>query len=242
MNFVGNILKAQKNLYQNFIETLRFQKHSLYKYMALSAFESSVTFANQHLKGARRFHRRKDLIHFCLEKALTSQISEGIYAEFGVFQAKSLKMISDYISKTKNVVYGFDCFEGLPGDWGTILPQGAFAIKKLPKVPHNAVLVKGLFTDTLPTFIKEHCNPFSFIHIDCDLYQSTKDIFDLIKHQIVPGTIILFDEYINVVDWENHEYLAFREFAEKNNVQFEYLAYHSEQTLGSGTEVAIVIK
>lgn len=208
--------------------------------MALSAFQSSMSFANEHLKGARRFNSRDHLIEYCIEQTKNEFRVEGLYAEFGVYKGDSLKIICDAVGSNV-AVFGFDSFEGLPQDWGTVLSKGAFALDRLPKVPNNAVLIKGWFKDTLLKFIKEYHKPFAFIHIDCDLYQSTKDVLDILAPQIMPGTIILFDEYINIVDWENHEFRAFQEFVSQNNMVFEYIAYHSEQTLGAGTEVAVRI-
>ena len=37
------------------------------------------------------------------------------------------------------------------------------------------------FKNTLPIFLKNNKEKISFIHIDCDTYQSTKDVFDNIK-------------------------------------------------------------
>ncbi len=55
----------------------------------------------------------------------------------------------------------------------------------------------------------------------------------MLKDQIVPGTIILFDEYFNYDGWEQHEHKAFREFIEETNLNFTYLAYNQyhEQVL-----------
>jgi len=58
-------------------------------------------------------------------------------------------------------VYGFDTFSGLPEAWeqgagGDTFDAGAFDLAgKLPAVPANARLVKGLFSDTLPPFLME---------------------------------------------------------------------------------------
>ena len=46
-------------------------------------------------------------------------------------------------------------------------------------------------------------------NIDCDIYSSTKDIFDIAGDRINPGCIIVFDEYINYPSWEQHEFKAF---------------------------------
>ena len=71
-------------------------------------------------------------------------------------------------------------------------------------------MIKGLFDDTLPSFAKTHTQPVSFLHVDCDLYSSTKAIFDILGDQIVEGTVIVFDEYFNYPGWQHHEFKAFQ--------------------------------
>lgn len=76
-----------------------------------------------------------------------------------------------------------------------------------------------------------------FLHIDCDLYSSTKVVFDFLKNQIVKGTVIVFDEYFNYPGWQNGEFKAFKEFVIQNNVEYEYLTYNRYHE-----QVAVIIK
>jgi hypothetical protein len=71
--------------------------------------------------------------------------------------------------------------------------------------------------------------PIAFMHVDCDLYSSTKTIFEFLGDAIGPGTVILFDEYFNYPNWEQHEYKAFQEFSEKCGVKYRYLAFARQQ-------------
>ena len=66
--------------------------------------------------------------------------------------------------------------------------------------------------------------PVKFLNVDCDLYSSTKTIFDLIENRIVSGTVIFFDEYFGFQDWRNHEFKAFQEAVKRNGWLFDYLA------------------
>jgi hypothetical protein len=47
----------------------------------------------------------------------------------------------------------------------------------------------------------------------------------------VPGTLLLFDEYIGYPGWEHGEYKAFKEFVEKEGRSYEYLAFSHLQAL-----------
>jgi hypothetical protein len=75
------------------------------------------------------------------------------------------------------------------------------------------------------------------MHLDCDLYSSTKTVFDLQGDRIVSGTVIQFDEYFNYPGWRTHEYKAFHEFIYDRGLQYTYLGY----TL-AGFSVAVMIE
>ena len=98
-------------------------------------------------------------------------------------------------------------------------------------MPTNVKLVKGEFSETLPAFIRAHPDPVAFVHIDCDLYHSTKTIFTHLRNNITAGTVILFDEFHNFPGWQQHEYKAFMEFIDDSRLGFEYIgcasAYNS---------------
>jgi len=150
--------------------------------------------------------------------------------EFGVYKGETINFIANLLSNKQ--IYGFDSFEGLPETWRYNFDKGTFKLDNLPKVKENVVLVKGWFEETLPKFIEKHRNaPVSFIHIDCDLYSSTKTIFNHLKDNIVTGTVIVFDEFFNYIDWEDGEFKAFNEFINENNVKYEWLGfvYNNEQ-------------
>ena len=120
--------------------------------------------------------------------------------------------------------------EGLPEDWFGMYRKGAFdTAGKLPRVRSNVTLHKGWFADTLPNFVKDHNEKIAFVHVDCDLYSSTKTIFEFLADTIGPGTVILFDEYFNYPGWREHEYKAFQEFVASRSLQYRYVAYNTSQ-------------
>ena len=123
------------------------------------------------------------------------------------------------------IVYGFDSFDGLPEDWRYDSLKKEFSLDgNLPQVNGNVRLVKGWFNETLPVFVKSHPQKCAFVHVDCDLYSSTKTIFDTLKNQIGAGTVIAFDEYFNYPGWQEGEYKAFQEFIAETGLEFEYIA------------------
>ena len=86
-------------------------------------------------------------------------------------------------------------------------------------------LVPGLFEDTLPSFLNDEPGPVAFLHLDADLYSSTKTVLDLLGDRLVPGSIVVFDEFFNYPGWQQHEYRAWTEFVTRTGISFEYLGY-----------------
>jgi predicted O-methyltransferase YrrM len=183
----------------------------------LAAAVSSAQYALLHMQDKPRFRNRSELLTF----ALSEMPNKGLILEFGVHTGISVNFIADRVKDRQ--VYGFDSFQGLPEDWTENQKKGHFAVEQLPAVRRNVELVPGWFDQTLPTFAQERSDKVAFLHVDCDLYSSTKTIFDNLNTHIVPGTIIVFDEYLNYLRWELYEYKAFQEFCQRNCVQYEYI-------------------
>jgi len=100
----------------------------------------------------------------------------------------------------------------------------------LPTVAPNVQLVQGWFNQTIPQWQITNTGPVKFIHIDCDLYSSTKTVLDCLNSQIVPGTVIAFDEFYywakpsEYANWSEHEYRALGEWIKERGRAFEILA------------------
>lgn len=167
-----------------------------------------------------------------------------LWLEFGVASGKTINYISKF---TKNKVYGFDSFIGLPEKWRDGFDKGSFSRNgELPEVNSNVVLIKGWFNETLPIFIKEQNKKISFLHLDADLYSSTKFIFDCLKTYLDENCLVVFDELVNYpgFDGENGELRAFYEFINENTVDYTWIGMNGVPTGMSGyihENVALVI-
>jgi len=182
------------------------------------AAQGSVEFIERYMPDVKCFADRLELLGFRIQ----STTVKGLYCEFGVYKGETINFIA---GKTQNVVHGFDSFEGLPEFWKNDVDKGAFRVDKPPAVKQNVRLHRGWFSETLPTFMSEYSEPVSFLHIDADLYSSTKTIFDLMASRIVTGTIIQFDEFFNYPGWEQGEYRAFQEFVDSAGIQVQYIGH-----------------
>jgi hypothetical protein len=201
---------------------------------AVRAAITSSDFESEHLRNAAIYKSRRDLFAACLEQS--GQVPGGLNMEFGVYKGDSINLLAKLAPQREFL--GFDSFEGLPEQWTIESKKGAFDVGgKLPKVRKNVALVKGFYAMTLPKFRAENQNAaVAFLHVDCDLYSATREIFEFLGDRFRPGTVIVFDEFYNYPDWLWHEYKAWREFVEERKVKFTYLGF-----IRIGTQVAVRI-
>jgi len=165
----------------------------------------------------KEYNELNIIIEFNLSESLKHVSIDGKYFEFGVFQGHSINYIARHIGP-KKIIYGFDSWQGLPEKWKTkykVFPKGHYHMDgKIPEVEPNVKLISGLFENTLPTFYDEYnLEPTAFVHIDCDLYSSTKTVFKHIGKTLVTGSIVVFDEWFS----EDHEQKAFLEWLATSN-------------------------
>lgn len=177
-----------------------------------------------------------------LNKIFEEKFIDGEILEFGVYKGTTINLLAENFKN--NIIYGFDSFEGLPEPWITKEKEknkrpetikhkkGFFSLDSLPLVKDNVSLVKGFFEKSLPTWIQNNnIEQIKLLHIDSDLYSSAKTIFDNLNDFIVPGTIIIFDEFYpwgrkRYETWEENEFKALKEWVEKFDRSFEVL-YHN---------------
>ena len=137
---------------------------------------------------------------------------DGLYSEFGVWKGNSINYFARLLNGQE--IYGFDSFVGLKDDWPAYgWAKGHFSVGgNVPIVEPNVTLIKGFFDETLPDFLVTHPGPFSFVHIDCDTYNSTRTVLNLILDRLRVGSVILFDEYFGCRGWRHEEWKAWQEF------------------------------
>jgi len=135
----------------------------------------------------------------------------GLVLEFGVASGATINHLACSHALRERRVYGFDSFCGLPEPWGHY-PVGHFACDP-PVVARNVELVVGLFAETLPPFLAQHEGTCALIHLDADIYSSTRTILEALDARIVSGTVFELDEYFI----EGSEQRAFTEWLTQTN-------------------------
>jgi len=216
--------RSMRSILATLRKTVALKPHldhnDLSMYMLWVAGEQSAQYIIDNMLCAEAYENS-----FCLLKAASEKVEnrEGCYLEFGVFSGRSINWIASH--NPDKTVYGFDSFEGLPEDWMLHFKAKVFAVNSLPPVEKNVKLIKGWFNETLPGFVASLNDDVAFLHVDCDLYSSTKTIFECLGDKIKSGTIIVFDEYFNYPGWQRGEFKAFQEFVQERNLKYEYIGY-----------------
>ena len=143
----------------------------------------------------------------------------GHWCEFGVREGRSLKWLIDQYPH--QVIHAFDSWQGLPEDWNHGTGNVADMSCDPPTVPEHIKLHKGWFKDTLPNWKHNNAGPIAFLHMDADIYSSTKEVLIALNDSIVAGTVITFDEFCNfrmsskMSKWHEHEFLALIEWLDE---------------------------
>ena len=169
----------------------------------------------------------REMLEIAIGEAKDGIEGGGMICEFGVSRGRSMRMLEEILPKDR-VIYGFDTFEGLPEAWGDEKAGTYTAGGKVPQFGANVRIRQGLFDESIKAWLKEKevsRLPLAFANIDCDLYSSTTSVLSQLQPRIVPGTILIFDEYICHPTWRNDEFRAWREAVKRFGWNYEYIAF-----------------
>lgn len=151
------------------------------------------------------------------------------YLEFGVFRGDSIRHWVNANRHPDSRFYGFDTFTGLPEKWKKFqndMGEGTFDLKgQTPQLGDDRVtFIKGLFQDTVGEFRKTFVprSPL-VIHNDADLYSSTLYVLTKFDDLLLPGSIVIFDEFSSVLN----EFRALDDYCTSYRREYEVLGVAS---------------
>lgn len=126
---------------------------------------------------------------------LAKTAPEGEFIEVGVYRGGSAWYLYNVAMKRRRSLHLFDTFTGIPnrgpmderraGDYADTNLDDLKA--QFPK----AIFHVGIFPETLPDDLTD----IAFVHVDCDQYDGHRACIDLLYPRMVPGGIMLFDDY-----------------------------------------------
>ncbi len=191
------------------------------------------------------FIRNDERYHFFYDAVTYVNYEDipGDVLDLGVYGGRTTTILGKYLAesiykKRDRHVIGFDSFEGLAADmenhavWAEgdcafnndmthpildvgepVSPESVQELSKALGLPEPEIVV-GWFANTLAKRL-ETVVAAAIIHVDCDLYEAAKDIFDVIEPVLQPGTLIAFDDWFHYRgDPNKGEARAFHEFLE----------------------------
>lgn len=129
---------------------------------------------------------------------------DGDFAECGVYKGGSAFLIAETLASSSvedKETHLFDTFTGMPAMANqdpSGLKEGRFGDTSLADVKQYlrdfpfVVFHPGLIPSTLES-VKD--KRFAFVHVDVDLYQTTKDCLNFFYNRLTRGGVMIFDDY-----------------------------------------------
>ena len=127
---------------------------------------------------------------------------QGDFAECGVYRGGTALLLSRIVKDTNKMLYLFDSFEGLPkinqekDQWFYEGQFGAASAAAVGELLSDFRSLIDIRCGWIPqTFSGLETKSFSFVHLDVDLYQSALDCCRYFYPRLVPGGVMLLDDY-----------------------------------------------
>lgn len=181
----------------------------------------------------------KAMGHFELYKLITGL--PGAVVECGVFKATSLVRWATFRelleSPMSRRIVGFDIFGAFPrhddesdnafaARHDDVAGQGLSLEQVQAVLAHkglrNVELVPGDVVETIPAYVGAHPElRIALLHIDVDVYKPSKVALDALYDLVVPGGVLVFDDYGTVAG----ETRAVDELVARHNLRLQKLSY-----------------
>jgi hypothetical protein len=178
------------------------------------------------IKATRQFSSRKNLRAFAAGVACSHEnYDQQRWAEFGVRKGNSARHLLELLPRSGTLDL-FDSWLGLPEEWdrgpnAESLPENHFACSVPTFTDTRVGVYEGWFRDTLPGYVSEMHGTLTLVHLDCDLYSSTKTVLDAIRPFIDAETVLLFDDFFGYPRYREHQWRAW----EESGIEGRWLAH-----------------
>lgn len=218
-----------------------FLVKSYYKFFKPHAYKAynDYVFSDEKLK----FMHLLETINYCKVAEMPR-----VYFEFGCHSARTFSAVvraADFLKMSDMQFYAFDSFEGLPetkladdgvfqtGEFATpILEFKKRVLKMGGKNIPDSHIIKGFYSNSLTPELQSTMPKVGVVHIDVDLYSSTKEVFAFLRPLFNVGTVILFDDYYCFApDGKKGEMRALLEYC-NDNPEFKVKEWKAYSTFG----------
>lgn len=159
--------------------------------------KKTMSFIKEIIREDYPFLMRPSELFFIYTMAKYQNEIDGDYAEVGVFKGATAKAICE--AKKNKSLHLFDTFEGLPEVNKIDTMFKTKSLRSTIEVVQNKLsnykdvfIYKGFFPRTGAS-IKDRT--FSLVHLDVDIYQSTKDSLNFFYDKMSRGGVIISHDY-----------------------------------------------
>jgi hypothetical protein len=188
-----------------------------------------VSFARRRFRFTQR--ERDRLFMTIADFAWVNRPIRGYYMEFGCCTAISMRLAWKHFKHLGWSYLAFDSFQGFPEiapmdrqelfrTGGAAMTESDFVrtVRRDGMPAHLLRTFPGFYRDSLtPTLAQALSEKAAVVYVDCDLYESAKDVLNFIPKFLQVGTVIVFDDWdCYWSDPERGERRAWREFLETN--------------------------
>lgn len=131
----------------------------------------------------------KDIISFAEDSP------PGSFVELGVYKGGSAWHLAQIAKEQGRELHLFDTFTGIPEKSEHDLQHNVGDFRDTDEERVRALIPSahfhvGVFPETMT-----ETGPIAFAHVDCDQYRSCLAAIDQFSPRMVPGSIMLFDDY-----------------------------------------------
>lgn len=123
----------------------------------------------------------------------------GDFVEVGVYRGGSAQVLATVAEEQHRRLFLFDTFTGIPyqgamdhhrpGDFGDT------SLEEVKRAVPSAIIVDGVFPDTLPRAEQLGLGKVALAHVDCDQYQSVLACCVELAPRMLLGGVMVFDDY-----------------------------------------------
>ncbi|MFH1894302.1 MAG: TylF/MycF/NovP-related O-methyltransferase [Patescibacteria group bacterium] len=184
----------------------------------------------------------------------------GDVVECGLGEGNTFAMLAYLIGSEDRQplrkLWGFDSFEGWPeptpydasprnptkGEWRVSQRMVELRLKEskvLDEFPELEIETqKGFLSETLPDFSHHFSRrQIAFLHLDVDLYAGYRDGLQYLFPHVVPGGILLFDEYKEFPNTEEYGWGRIEKWPGCTKAVDDYFKEHPGQTIQYWPEI-----
>lgn len=128
--------------------------------------------------------------------AAAREAPPGDFVEVGVYKGGSARGLAEIAQAGARRLFLFDTFRGIPHadpkiDRHKVGDFGDTSVELVRQAVPTAIIREGLFPDTMD----DDVGPIALAHVDCDQYASVKACCEVLGPRMVPGGLMVFDDY-----------------------------------------------